>query len=137
MGRRSSRTRQFYGNAVPSWHHIPYECRESFIPDVVTTEGQAVEFLITALTWSGAYGGPFPEGYSFEIGWLDGLEEDAWRDYFDIAIREVHRPGGPGDPNISPVVDRFRVYRRGEVIWFKMPHGEFVPFEERLEPLFD
>ncbi len=131
-----SRIRLFYGEMPYSWENFPGEYHSSFVPDIVNTPEEAIDFLMGVLTWSGAYSGQFPEGYSFGIAWMDNLPEDVFRDYFDIAIREVHRPGGPGDPNISPVIDRFRVYTRGEVIWWHPLFGEFVPFEECLEDLF-
>ena len=130
-----SRIRLFYGEMPYSWPYIPENIHSSLVPDIVRTEEEAIDFLMGVLTWSGAYSGQFPEGYSLGIAYLDNLPEDVYRDYYDIAIREVHRPGGPGDPDISPVIDRFRVYTRGEVIWWPL-YGEFVPFEECLEDLF-
>ncbi|MBN2588210.1 MAG: hypothetical protein JXA64_05500 [Candidatus Fermentibacteraceae bacterium] len=131
-----SRTRLFYGEMPYSWPYIPSDVRTSMIPDAVSNEEQAIDYLVTFLSLSGACPGQFPEGLSFGIAWMDGLPEEACRDYFDIVIREVHEPGGPGDPNVSPVVDRFRVYSRGEVIWYDPLPGRFVPFEDWLEPLF-
>ncbi len=127
-----SRIRLFYGYYRETWHHIPPEWHDSFLPEIISKPEEAIEYLMTALIWSGAYTSDAIEGFSFGVEWLDDLPEDGYRDYFDIAIREVHQPGGSGDPNTAPVVDRFRVYSRGEVIWFRMPQGEFVPFEERL-----
>jgi len=127
-----SRIRLFYGYYRETWHHIPPEWHDSFLPDVITNSEEAIEYLMTALIWSGIYSSEDLEGFSFGVEWLGEQPEEGYRDYFDIAIREVHQPGGPGDPNTAPIVDRFRVYTRGEVIWFRMPQGEFVPFEERL-----
>jgi hypothetical protein len=131
-----SRIRLFFGEMPYSWPYVPEGVRTSIVPDIVTSPEEAIEFLMGVLSWSGAYTGQFPEGYSFGTAWMDNLPDDVYRDYFDIAIREVHVPGGSGDPNISPVIDRFRVYRRGEVIWWHPLYGEFVPFEECLENLF-
>jgi hypothetical protein len=36
--------------------------------------------------------------------------------YFQFALREVHNARCGGDPDISPVVARYRVYRRSEKI---------------------
>jgi hypothetical protein len=127
------RVRSFYGEMPYSWLNIPVEAHSSAIPVVVHTEGEAIEFLISALSVSGKCGSTFPEGVSFSIAYLDNLPDDAFRDYYDIAIREVHNPGGQGDPNTAPVVDRFRVYDRGEIIWWQPVYGMFVPYEEFLE----
>jgi len=132
-----TRTRLFYGEMPYCWPFLPEIVHASTVPDVVASGEEAIDFLVGALQMSGAYGGGFPEGLSFGIEWMDGMPDDVYRDYYDIAVREVHPVGGPGDPNVSPVVDRFRVYTRGEVIWWHPLYGEFVPFEELPGPLPD
>ena len=42
---------------------------------------------------------------------LSFLVEEKTKVYIDIAIREKHGDTCPGDPDISPIVDRFRVHR--------------------------
>ena len=37
--------------------------------------------------------------------------EETTRTYFQFVLRENHTPKCGGDPDISPVVDRYRVYR--------------------------
>src|SRR5574341_1374941 len=45
--------------------------------------------------------------------------------YFDFVIRERHRGRCPGDPNVEPVVDRFRVYRSTKkILWYEPINGE-------------
>jgi hypothetical protein len=127
------RVRSLYGEMPYSWLNVPEEAHSSAIPVVVQNENEAVDLLISTLSISGKCGSTFPEGISFSIAYLDNLPDDAFRDYYDIAIREVHRPGGHGDPNTAPVVDRFRVYDRGEIIWWQPVSGMFVPYEEFLE----
>ena len=127
------RVRSFFGEMPYCWLNIPVEAHSSSIPVIVHDEYEAIEFLISVLSFSGMYGGVFPEGVSFSIAYLDNLPDEAFRDYYDIAIREVHTPGGPGDPNTAPIVDRFRIYERGEVIWWQPVFGMFVPYEEFLE----
>jgi len=127
------RVRSFYGEMPYSWLNVSEDADASAIPVVVHNENEAIDLLISTLSISGKCGSTFPEGVSFSIAYLDNLSDDAFRDYYDIAIREVHRPGGQGDPDTAPVVDRFRVYDRGEIIWWQPVSGMFVPYEEFLE----
>jgi hypothetical protein len=69
---------------------------------------------------------------------LTYMIESENRASFDIAIREKHGEDCPGDPNTAPVVDRFRVYSDGVVLWRDFLSGNFVGYEEvkklRLQP---
>jgi len=89
--------------------------------------------LLYQATEDGIYNSSFPEGLSFSLAYLDNFPEDVYRDYYDVAIREIHRSGGPGDPNTAPIVDRFRIYDRGEIIWFNPVIGMFVPYAGILD----
>ena len=40
-----------------------------------------------------------------------GIEETK-NDYFEFVLREVHNAKCGGDPETSPAIDRYRVYRR-------------------------
>ena len=40
------------------------------------------------------------------------LAEETTNSYFQFALREKHNVKCGGDPEISPIVDRYRVYRR-------------------------
>ncbi len=69
---------------------------------------------------------------------LTFLVEEKTKDYIDIAIREKHEGKCEGDPNTSPIVDRFRVHRMTKRIkWYEPAEGEFHPYravlKERLE----
>lgn len=47
----------------------------------------------------------------------------------DIAIRERHRDGCPGDPATEPLVDRFRIIKKsGRIQWYDLRNGEYVRF---------
>jgi hypothetical protein len=40
--------------------------------------------------------------------------------YFEFALREKHNAKCGGAPEVSPIVDRYRVYRRsGKIEWYK------------------
>ena len=125
------RCRNFYGEMPYSWINIPVEARESFIPRVADSRHEAIGYLLERLLEDSVYGTDTIENISFGIEYLDGFPEDAWRDYYDIAVREVHRPGGEGDPNTAPILDRFRVYSRGgEVLWWNPVWGSLLPYSE-------
>ena len=127
------RVRFSYGKMPYEWPFIPEEAHASAIPVLINSYEEALDFLIETLSEDGIYESSFPEGLSFGLEYVDDFPEDVYRDYYDIAIREVHRPGGPGDPNTAPIVDRFRIYDRGEIIWFEPLIGMFVPYEEILD----
>jgi hypothetical protein len=68
------------------------------------------------------------------VSCLSFLVEEKTKDYIDIAIREKHGGQCPGDPNISPIVDRFRVHRiTKRVKWYKPEEGEFQPYRAVLK----
>jgi hypothetical protein len=65
---------------------------------------------------------------------LSLLVEGKTKVYIDIAIREKHGGQCPGDPNTSPIVDRFRVHRMTKRIkWYKPADGEFLPYSALLK----
>ncbi len=127
------RVRLSYGEMPYEWPFIPREAHASAIPVKVHSYEEALDFLIEKLSEDGIYESSFPEGLSFGLEYMDNYPEDVYRDYYDVAIREVHRPGGPGDPNTALVVDRFRIYDRGEIIWFNPVIGMFVPYTEIMD----
>lgn len=54
------------------------------------------------------------------------ITEHKNEDYFDFAIRERHEGNCPGDPQTTPIVDRFRVYRNTkEIRWYEPTEGEW------------
>ncbi len=57
------------------------------------------------------------------------LEESQTPDYFEVAIEEKHGDGCPGDPNTSPIVDRFRVSPEGNILRWNVVDGIFVPYK--------
>jgi len=49
--------------------------------------------------------------------------------YFQFVLRENHNDKCGGDPEISPVVDRYRVYRRsGKIKWLEPIDNNWRPY---------
>lgn len=48
----------------------------------------------------------------------------------EIAVRERHGDGCPGDPQTEPVRDRFRVERSGAIRWYDVVDGDFVDYAQ-------
>jgi hypothetical protein len=49
--------------------------------------------------------------------------------YFQFVLRENHNAKCGGDPAISPVVDRYRVYRRsGKIEWLERIEDNWRPY---------
>ena len=62
------------------------------------------------------------------------LTEEKTKDHIDFAIREKHGGQCAGDPNTSPIVDRFRVDRLTKKIqWYEPVEGEFLPYRAVLK----
>jgi hypothetical protein len=50
--------------------------------------------------------------------------------YFQFVLRENHNAKCGGDPETSPVVDRYRVYRRSSKIeWLEPIEGKWQPYD--------
>ena len=56
-------------------------------------------------------------------------------DTFDFSVRERHGDGCPGDPQTSPVRDRFRVQADGTLLWYDVVNADFVDYAERARSL--
>ncbi|XQA68587.1 hypothetical protein ACM9XB_13675 [Xanthomonas sacchari] len=48
----------------------------------------------------------------------------------EIAVREKHGDGCPGDPQTEPVRDSFRVERSGAIQWYDVVDGDFVEYAQ-------
>ncbi len=63
-----------------------------------------------------------PQCLDFEI-------EDCTAHRVDIVIREQHDQKCGGDPDTSPVVDRFRVNKpTGTIQWYDVVNDDYLPF---------
>jgi hypothetical protein len=68
------------------------------------------------------------------ISCLSFLVEEKTKVYINIAIREKHDGKCEGDPNTSPIVDRFRVHRMTKrVQWYEPAEGEYHPYKAVLK----
>lgn len=53
----------------------------------------------------------------------------------DIAVRERHDETCGGDPTAEPLVDRFRLHKKGKRIeWYSATEGEYLPFDQIKAP---
>jgi hypothetical protein len=56
--------------------------------------------------------------------------EEATKAYFEIAVREVHSAECGGDPEVEPVMDRFRVFRKTRELRMWDPvTDEYKPYQ--------
>jgi len=46
------------------------------------------------------------------LDWVAYSTEETTRTYFQFVLREIHNAKCGGDPDTSPAIDRYRVYRR-------------------------
>lgn len=99
----------------------------------VPADFSPVDCLVDSLQNNSMYPDPFPEDV---LIMLEGEDTSTCIDsddqYFDFAFRENHEPGGSGDPNTCPVIDRFRVYRNGTIFWFSPLPGMYIPWEDYI-----
>ncbi len=55
--------------------------------------------------------------------------EETTEAYFGFVLRENHNAKCGGDPETSPVVDRYRVYRKsGKIEWLEPVSGNWQPY---------
>jgi hypothetical protein len=56
--------------------------------------------------------------------------EETTEAYFQFVLRENHNAKCGGDPETSPVVDRYRVYRRsGKIEWLERIEDKWQPYD--------
>src|SRR5712672_3094458 len=54
--------------------------------------------------------------------------EETTNAYFEIVLREIHNAKCGGDPETSPAIDRYRVYRRsGKIQQWEAPEDKWRP----------
>lgn len=102
-------------------------------PDPPPDAGTIVNYLRNVLTQEAVYAEPFPENAMFIIEDEDSTTcSSSFDHFFDIAIRENHTAETGGDPNTAPVIDRFRVYIDGTILWWSPLPGMYIPFDDYL-----
>lgn len=61
------------------------------------------------------------------------VEEESSKS-FTVAIRENHNPHCGGDPDVAPVIDRFRISRTKKTIeWYDVIDDDYRPYAEAVE----
>ncbi len=129
------RVRAFYGEMIYSWPFLPVSAHEdSAIPVLIGSWQDAVDYLIPILEEDGVYDPPFLQNISFIETNLDNLPEDAYRDYYDITLSELHNTEPTITENNEPIRWSFRVYRRGEIIVYHPEIGIFIHYEDYIDP---
>ncbi len=102
-------------------------------PDPQPDAGTMVDYLRNALTAAAVYAEPFPENVMFMVEDEDSSTcSGSFDHFFDIAIREKHTAETGGDPNTAPVLDRFRVYIDGTILWWSPLPGMYISWEDFL-----
>ena len=95
------------------------------------TERQALDILVAQIQKDKLY-----DSWT-TLSCLLFLTEEKTKDHFDFGIHEKHGGKCPGDPNTSPIVDRFRVDRLTRKIqWYEPTEGEFLPYKAVLKARF-
>jgi hypothetical protein len=87
-------------------------------------EDEALALLVRTLKHDGVY----VKRISLDCITYD--TEETTDAYFQFALREKHDAKCGGDPETSPVVDRYRVYRRAEKIkWWESTEDKWRPYD--------
>ena len=56
--------------------------------------------------------------------------EETTKVYFEFVLREIHNAKCGGDPEISPAIDRYRVYRRsGKIQQWEPAEDNWLPYK--------
>lgn len=69
-------------------------------------EDAALALLVRTLKHDGVYKN------RISLDCVTYITEETTGTYFEFALREKHEAKCGGDPEVSPIVDRYRVYRR-------------------------
>ncbi len=92
----------------------------------------AITYLSDCLRLDETYEVGVLEAACFMIEWMDELPDSTERDYTDIAIWELFDPGVPATDDSLPLLDRFRVYTDGRILYFSPIPGLLIPYEDFL-----
>ena len=93
----------------------------------------AVDYLSDCLQRDEVYEDGVLEAVCFMIEWIDELPDSTARNYTDIAIRELFDLGVTADDDSLPLLDRFRIYTDGRILYFSPIPGFFIPYEDFLK----
>lgn len=88
------------------------------------TEDAALNLLLRTLTRDHAYA----KRISLDCVTFD--TEETTRTYFQVAVREKHNAKCAGDPELSPVIDRYRINRSsGRIEWNDAVNDTWEPYD--------
>ena len=86
-------------------------------------EDAALALLERTLTHDGVY------THRISLDCVSYGTEETTKAYFQFVLRENHNAKCGGDPEISPVVDRYRVHRRsGKIEWLDAVEDLWRPY---------
>ena len=58
------------------------------------------------------------------------ITEETTGTYFQFVLREIHNAKCRGDPEVSPAIDRYRVYRRsGKIKQWEVSNDDWHPYK--------
>lgn len=97
----------------------------------------AIVYLSDCLGRDEAYEDGVLEVVCFMIEWMDELPYTAVRDYTDISIRELFDQQVLTADDTMPLMDRFRVYTDGRILYFSPIPGFYIPYEDFLKGITD
>ena len=97
----------------------------------------AIAYLSDCLLLDEAYEDGVLEVVCFMIEWMDELPDTAVRDYTDIAIRKLFDPEVLTADDTMPLLDRFRIYTDGRILYFSSIPGFYIPYEDFLKGITD
>jgi hypothetical protein len=87
-------------------------------------EDAALNLLERMLTRDGVY------AHRISLDCITYVTEETTHDYFQFALREKHDAKCGGDPEASPIVDRYRVARRsGKIQWWETTEDKWLPYD--------
>jgi hypothetical protein len=87
-------------------------------------EDAALALLVRTLKRDGVY------THRISLDCVSYDTEETTEAYFQFVLRENHNAKCGGDPETSPVVDRYRVYQRsGKIEWLERIEDKWQPYD--------
>ena len=94
----------------------------------VSNEADAINVLMHRINKSQVYAAWLKQG-CFTV-----FTETTTAKFYEFALHEAHGGNCEGDPNTSPVIDRFRVSRvSNTILWYNLPNDEYLPFKALIK----
>jgi hypothetical protein len=89
-------------------------------------ETQALALLMERLKADGVY------ARRLRLECIETMTEDVQPDEIEFALHEKHDAHCGGDPGVSPVVDRYRVYAQaGRIEWYDVADDEWRAYDPK------